>query len=68
MKERAGLLAGKFEVLSKPGGGTEVRVWFPLQRKGAEVAHDSNAAAALQPARPEPATSGTSTAPTLRAP
>ena len=68
MKERAGLLAGNFEVLSKRGGGTEVRVWFPLQRKGAEVAHDSNDTTASQPARPEPATSGTPAAPTLRAP
>ena len=31
MRERANLLGGRLEVLSRPGQGTTVRVWLPLQ-------------------------------------
>ena len=34
MKERAELIGGRFQVISAPGQGTEVRVWLPQKHKG----------------------------------
>jgi signal transduction histidine kinase len=33
MEERAHLLGGRFEIHSKPGKGTRIEAWVPLQPK-----------------------------------
>jgi signal transduction histidine kinase len=32
MRERAQILGGNFDIRSRPGSGTAIRVWVPLQK------------------------------------
>jgi signal transduction histidine kinase len=45
LHERARLLAGSAQILSRPGAGTTIRFAFPSAERGTEEAHDDAAQA-----------------------